>query len=187
MFINITKRKNKEGKYNYYIYECESKRVDGKPRTTKRYVGKYYEDDLLDIDKATNLIQDYNYLDKDTYRKLVIKFQVVMLELWAEKGISDKMETLWQLKGDELRQELENMRAKREQREQEGREWQKSFSENIFSGFGKQRSKNPALEKELIKAGYRALSKKYHPDIVKDNGEQQQELNSLYDSLIKSM
>lgn len=167
MFINITKRKNKKGSYDYYIYECESKRIEGKPKTIKTYVNSFSEEVLSSYKAYKEFLSGYKGITLSKYA-LEPKLEQELIKLWNRE---DKLEE----KADRWFME----KALYEREEQNRRE---SFSDYLYS---KSKTENIDLEQELIKAGYKALSKKYHPDITKDNGELMQELNSLYERLIK--
>lgn len=43
----------------------------------------------------------------------------------------------------------------------------------------------PNAPQEVVQAAWKALSRKHHPDITKDNGEKQRQLNDAYDEIKK--
>ena len=57
MYITVKKRENKKDISVFYLYVCESVRVEGKVKNTQRYFGSINETDLADdnlevLDKA---------------------------------------------------------------------------------------------------------------------------------------
>jgi hypothetical protein len=45
----------------------------------------------------------------------------------------------------------------------------------------------PTKELKKIKSAYRKMSKKYHPDITKDDGQKFKELNNAYEFIVKNI
>lgn len=81
----------------------------------------------------------------------------------------------------EVRARMEERRKQREY----GAGWNNSSSDNYSGALNVNMFKQPAsnMEKEIVKAGYRALSKKYHPDSMGDN-KKFIELSEAKDSLL---
>lgn len=48
MYITARKRRNKKDIRAFYLYVCESHRVDGEVKNTQRYFGSVHETDLLE-------------------------------------------------------------------------------------------------------------------------------------------
>lgn len=55
MYVNAKKRQNKKNIQVFYIYLCESHRVQGKVKNTQRYVGS--------IDQEAINERDYSFLE----------------------------------------------------------------------------------------------------------------------------
>lgn len=56
MYVNAKKRANKKEIEVFYIYLCESVRIEGKVKNTQRYVGSINEEKLAE--------NDYSFLEK---------------------------------------------------------------------------------------------------------------------------
>lgn len=57
MYVNAKKRMNKKDIEVFYIYLCESVRVEGVVKNTQRYVGSINEEQLA--------MKDYTFMDKN--------------------------------------------------------------------------------------------------------------------------
>lgn len=167
MFINITRYKSKKsGEYTFYIYKCSSERVEGKVQTRKDYYQKIDETTLL----STRLY--YIFLtsllfenDKKLINMIDEKLKEERLFLWNKKEVTKADQRSWY----EDMEELTN-----------GTSYKHSNSLDSMT----QPTIDRELYKEVLQAGYRAMSKKVHPDIIKDNGEKMQKLNDLRDNYI---
>lgn len=76
MYVNARKRTNSKGKVTFYIYLCESYRVDGVVKNTQQYVGKINEERLAEY--------DYSFLETPH----------IELSIDEERIITDKLKSL---------------------------------------------------------------------------------------------
>lgn len=76
MYVNAKQRKNKYNTRIYYIYLCESHRVEGKVKNTQRYVGSINEERLEE--------RDYSFLEET-------KLEITEKEM---EIVKDKLDTL---------------------------------------------------------------------------------------------
>lgn len=76
MYVNAKQRANKKQVKVFYIYLCESHRVDGKVKNTQRYVGSINEERLAE--------RDYSFLEET-------KLEITVKET---ELVKDKLDTL---------------------------------------------------------------------------------------------
>ncbi|MDU7066735.1 MAG: molecular chaperone DnaJ [Clostridium perfringens] len=176
MFCSVKKRKDKYDGEIYRFYLCK--------RYRDKETGK-----VKSSDKYIMTLQDIDFTD------LRVSFMAKYIKkVLAEKEIVSELEQdLIYDKYLDIREEiLERERAKQEEerkRQQEEynqyREYYKSYSSGFSSGTSSINFDDTTKElaKEFIKLGYRAMAKKYHPDITKDNGEKMKAINEIKDKL----
>lgn len=73
MYVNAKQRKNKKEVNVYYIYLCESHRIEGKVKNTQRYVGSINEERLAE--------RDYSFLEEKELTKEEIQIVEDKLDL----------------------------------------------------------------------------------------------------------
>lgn len=168
----VTKRravKKKElagGKATYDFYICESSRKDGEIKSRRIYagtLGEAYFFSMIAIQSFLTAAGNKLFLKGayfDGYRELITwKILAIQGEL-AERPEYSHLKASFQ-------EEAERMK-------------QRASSNNFTT------TQNSGLIGEIIKAGYKSLSKKYHPD-KGGTTEQMAELNNVYESLKASL
>ena len=120
------------------------------------------------------------------------KFKPIEQEILAEyeKTEEYKVREYWRKEEKRVADEIQEQR-KREEAEERKREkeYERQYYESFYSRYSASTStgiviKNKELASELFKAGFRQLSKKYHPDSGGTDG-QFKELNNLKEQLDK--
>lgn len=82
MYVNLKQRENKKNIKVYYIYVCESKRVDGKVKNTQRYFGSIKETELVeeDLTMLHEALTEGKFTNKEIW-KVEDKLKEVISEL----------------------------------------------------------------------------------------------------------
>lgn len=82
MYINVKNRKNKKDVKVFYLYVCESHRVEGKVKNTQKYFGSIKETDILDGDFSA---LDEAFADdkwsEDEIDKVKLKLESILSDL----------------------------------------------------------------------------------------------------------
>ena len=70
MYITLKERENKRGIKTYYIYVCESKRVEGKVVNKQRYAGSVKETELKENDYSflMELVRTGKWTSQEVYK-----------------------------------------------------------------------------------------------------------------------
>lgn len=175
MFCSVKRGKDKYGNiYKFYLCNRYRDKETGKVKSSDKYIMTLQEIDFTDlrvsfmakhIKKVLQKKDIINEIDKDL---VYDKYLDIRYEILEKERIKKKEE------------------YKKQQKEyEEYRKYYNSYSSNYSSGISSisfnDTTKN--IAKEFIKLGFRAMAKKYHPDIVKDNGEKMKAINEINSKL----
>ncbi len=175
MFCSVKKGKDSFGNtYKFYLCERYRDKETGKVKSSDTYIMTLQEEDFRDI-KISYIVK---HLDKILKEKNILNEKV-------EDLIYDKFLDIREdiLEKDRLKQEEE---YKQKQKEYEKyREAYNSYSSNFSSGMSSINFDDTTkdIAKEFIKLGFKAMAKKYHPDLTRDNGEKMKLINEVKEKL----
>ncbi|MCD3254364.1 DnaJ domain-containing protein [Clostridium botulinum] len=173
MYINIIERKKKEVDTSCYIYLCESKRVDGKVKTIKKHLHTFDRWDLTDAFNVKKLINDVNMkfiMQCDSNLELVNKLNANFV------GKLNKIQ-------QKLFQESDFARELYEGSYKIFNDYQANEKCSYKNVTTKKNTFEQEIKQELIKAGYKTLSKKYHPDMLNGDEEKFKILSEVFEQL----
>lgn len=189
----------RDNKWKYDFIICESYRENGKVKTKQKHIGtvrywdivdgwghfvfecnieKHFSDDDELYSKAWELIEEkYNPIEQQILTEYEKTEEYKVREYWRkeEKRVSDEIQE------QREREEAEKREQEEESKWQYYKSYYRQYSASISTGIV---LKNKELANELIKAGFKQLSKKYHPDCSGTDG-QFKELNNLKEQLDK--
>lgn len=175
MFCSVKKGKDSFGDtYKFYLCERYRDKETGKVKSSDKYIMTLQQEDFRDI-KISYIVK---HLDK------ILKEKDILNE--KNKGlIFDKYLDIREeiLEKDRLKQEEE---YKQRQKEYEKyREAYNSYSSKFSSGMSSINFDDTTkdIAKEFIKLGFKAMAKKYHPDLTKDNGEKMKLINEVKEKM----
>lgn len=175
MFCSVKKGKDKYGNiYKFYLCNRYRDKETGKVKSNDKYIMTLQEIDFTD---------------------LRVSFMAKHIEkILSEKDIVNEIEQdLVYDKYLDIREKI--LEKQREKQEEEYKKQQKEYEEyrkyynSYYSGFSSGTSSisfddtTKDIAKEFIKLGFRAMAKKYHPDIVKDSGEKMKIINDVKSKL----
>lgn len=82
MYINIKNRTNKKDVEVFYLYVCESHRVEGRVKNTQKYFGSIKETDILneDFSSLDNAFADDKW-SEDEIDKVKLKLENISYDL----------------------------------------------------------------------------------------------------------
>lgn len=175
MFCSVKKGKDKYGEtYKFYLCERYRDKETGKVKSSDKYIMTLQYIDFTEI--KVSIISKHI--------KRVLAEREIFSEL-EEDLIYDKYLDIREgiLERERAKKEEESKRQQEEYNQY--REYYKSYSSSFSSGKSSINFDDTTKElaKEFIKLGYRAMAKKYHPDITKDNGEKMKSINEIKDKL----
>lgn len=182
MFCSVKKGKDKYGNiYKFYLCNRYRDKETKKVKSSDKYIMTLQEIDFTDL----RISYMAKYIRKVLTEKGIIN--KIEQDLVYDKylDIRDKI-----LKKKKEKQEQEYKKQEQEYRKQQEQyeEFREYFNSN-FSGFSSGTSyvnfddTTKDIAKEFIKLGFRAMAKKYHPDIVKDSGEKMKIINDIKSKL----
>ena len=172
MFCSVKKGKDKYGEtYKFYLCERYRDKESGKVKSSDKYIMTLQYIDFTEI--KVSIISKHI--------KRVLAEREIFSEL-EEDLIYDKYLDIREgiLERERAKKEEESKRQQEEYNQY--REYYKSYTSSISSSINFDDT-TKELAKEFIKLGYRAMAKKYHPDITKDNGEKMKSINEIKDKL----
>lgn len=175
MYINITERKNKKGTTSCYVYMCESKRINEKVKTIKKHLYTFDRWNLTDILNVKILIKNVNvkfFINCDNNLELINKLHKNFIEKLTK--IQQKL-----FEKDDTAREIYEESCKIANDYQAS---QRCSYKNITT---KENTAEQEIKQELIKAGYKTLSKKYHPDMQTGDEEKFKILSEVFEQLKK--
>ena len=169
MFCSIKQGKNLFGNV-YKFYLCERKRVNGKVKSSDKYIMTLQYIDLIEIRPRT-----INHL---------------IVEIFKEKGYDKEnsneanlvFDKYMDLRADVRDEEEIKKREEYLKREKEAREhakFQQEFKNNYKYSSDNLKGHYTEEEKEYLKKFYKVLAMKFHPDVCKDEGYAMQLINRL--------
>jgi hypothetical protein len=169
MYISIENKKNRkiEKGTSCYVYLCESKRIDGKVKTSKKYIFKFEETDLSSVMRSQKVIISFTFhvklkiSDTQIIDSLQKDFLNKLNKIHAELMKDEYWRSFWEMETESYKEQ--NIR-----------------NNNFITT---QLNEKDELKKELVKAGFKQLSKKYHPD-VGGTEEKMKLLNEVYRELV---
>ena len=188
----------RENKWKYDFIVCESYRENGKVKTKQKHIGTVSYWDIVD---RTYFVLGMNiekyYGDEDALYTMVWdlveeKFNPIEQEILAEYEKTEEytVREYWLREEKRVADEIQKQRVREEEekRKRDDEQWQ--YYKSFFNGNSASTStggviKNKELAKELIKAGFRKLSVKYHPDSGGTDGQQFKELTNIKEQLDK--
>lgn len=175
MFCSVKKGKDSFGNtYKFYLCERYRDKETGKIKSSDKYIMTLQEEDVRDI-KISYIVKR---LDKILKEKNILNEK--NKDLVFDKFLDIREDIL---EKDRLKQEEE---YKQRQREYEKyREAYNSYSSNFSSGMSSINFDDTTkdIAKEFIKLGFKAMAKKYHPDLTKDNGEKMKLINEVREKM----
>ena len=178
----------------YKFYLCERKRVDGKVKSKDIHIINFDYFDLTEIFDKTGKVILFTTLVKKRLKDKCL-YSPENLDLIVDKvlDLRDKL-TKEKEEAEEKRreQQREEARKRAEQQEREKREYEEFFKRYNFnqncsgSSIGQVDDTTKEFMIEIIKAGYKKLASKYHPD-KGGKPEDMQKLNEAKEELDKIM
>lgn len=188
----------RDNKWKYDFIICESYRENGKVKTKQKHIatvsywdiveGYDFDAFLYGIGKHFEGSEEIHHL---AWELIEEKLKPIEQEINAEYIMTEeyRVRQYWQKEekrvADEINEQREREEAERRKHEEESKrqryEYYRQYADFISSGA---EIKNKELANELIKAGFKQLSKKYHPDSGGTDG-QFKELNNLKEQLDK--
>lgn len=175
MFCSVKKGKDKYGNiYKFYLCNRYRDKETGKVKSSDKYIMTLQEIDFTDL--------KVSFIAKHIKKVL------------SEKDIVNEIEQdlVYDKYLDIRRNILEKERTKKEEEykkhQKEYDEYRKNYN-SYYCGFSSGTSSinfndtTKEIAKEFIKLGFRAMAKKYHPDIVKDSGEKMKIINDVKSKL----
>ena len=175
MFCSVKKGKDKYGNiYKFYLCNRYRDKETGKVKSSDKYIMTLQEIDFTDL--------RISFMTKHIKKVLSEKDIVNEIEqdLVYDKYLDIRGKIL------EKQREKQEEEYKKQQKEyEEYREYYNSYSSGFSSGTRSISFDDTTKEiaKEFIKLGFRAMAKKYHPDIVKDSGEKMKIINDVKSKL----
>lgn len=175
MFCSVKKGKDKYGNiYKFYLCNRYRDKETGKVKSSDKYIMTLQEIDFTDLRvsfMAKHIKKVLNQKDivSETEQDLVYDKYLDIREKILEK--------------ERAKQEEEYRKQQKEY--EEYRKYYNSYSSGFSSGTSSIGFDNTTkdIAKEFIKLGFRAMAKKYHPDIVKDSGEKMKIINDIKSKL----
>lgn len=175
MFCSVKKGKDSFGDtYKFYLCERYRAKETGKVKSSDKYIMTLQQEDFRDI-KISYIVK---HLDKILKEKDILNEK--NKDLIFDKYLDIREDIL---KKDRLKQEEE---YKQRQKEYEKyREAYNSYSSKFSSGMSSINFDDTTkdIAKEFIKLGFKAMAKKYHPDLTKDNGEKMKLINEVKEKM----
>ena len=175
MFCSVKKGKDKYGNiYKFYLCNRYRDKKTGKVKSSDKYIMTLQEIDFTDL--------RISFMTKHIKKVLSEKDIVNEIEqdLVYDKYLDIRGKIL------EKQREKQEEKYKKQQKEyEEYREYYNSYSSGFSSGTSSISFDDTTkdIAKEFIKLGFRAMAKKYHPDIVKDSGEKMKIINDVKSKL----
>ena len=175
MFCSVKRGKDKYGNiYKFYLCNRYRDKKTGKVKSSDKYIMTLQEIDFTDI--------RISIIAKHIKRVLNEKNIVSEIE---QDLVYDKYLDIREkiLEKDKKKKEEEYKKQQKEY--EEYREYYNSYSSGFSSGTSSISFDDTTkdIAKEFIKLGFRAMAKKYHPDIVKDSGEKMKIINDVKSKL----
>ena len=175
MFCSVKKGKDKYGKtYKFYLCNRYRDKETGKVKSSDKYIMTLQEIDFTDL--------KVSFISKHIKKVLSEKDIVNEIEqdLVYDKYLDIRGKIL-----EKERAKKEEEYKKQQKEYEEYRKYYNSYSSWFSSGTSSINFNDTTKEiaKEFIKLGFRAMAKKYHPDIVKDSGEKMKVINSVKEKL----
>jgi len=171
LYISISKRDKKDYKgTSYYIYLCESKRENGKVKTKKTHLYTFSEGDLSSLDGI---------------RTINIQVKAKLFTTMTDEKLKKIMNDLWQKLSKEQENLFKESNFWKQMFEAEYNAYKEFKSSNSSYNFvtTKKSSADEEIKQELIKVGYKALCKKYHPEMSTGDEEKFKILAQVYEEL----
>ena len=175
MFCSVKKGKDKYGNiYKFYLCNRYRDKETGKVKSSDKYIMTLQEIDFTDL--------KVSFISKHIKKVLSEKDIVNEIEqdLVYDKYLDIRGKIL-----EKERAKKEEEYKKQQKEYEEYREYYNSYSSGFSSGTSSISFDDTTkdIAKEFIKLGFRAMAKKYHPDIVKDSGEKMKIINDVKSKL----
>lgn len=175
MFCSVKKGKDKYGNiYKFYLCNRYRDKETGKVKSSDKYIMTLQEIDFTDL--------RISFMTKHIKKVLSEKDIVNEIEqdLVYDKYLDIRGKIL-----EKQRAKQEEEYKKQQKEYEEYREYYNSYSSGFSSGTSSISFDDTTkdIAKEFIKLGFRAMAKKYHPDIVKDSGEKMKIINDVKSKL----
>lgn len=169
MFCSVKQGKNSLGNV-YRFYLCERKRVNGKVKSSDKYIMTLQYIDLTEIKPRT-----INHL---------------IIEIFKEEGFDTEnspeanlvFDKYTDLRSDVMDEEEARKREEFLKGEKEARDhakFQQDFKNNYKYSSDNLKLHYTEEEKEYLKKFYKVLAMKFHPDVCKDDGYAMKLINQL--------
>ncbi|MBM7834992.1 molecular chaperone DnaJ [Clostridium sardiniense] len=175
MFCSVKRGKDKYGKtYKFYLCNRYRDKETGKVKSSDKYIMTLQEEDINIIKQEVIYKTINNTLeDKDIGNEEIVN-------LIYNKYLNIKIDLL-------EKEHQENRTAYEEFQEayEDYKKYYGSYSSSYSSGMSSVNFDDTTKDvaKEFIKLGFRAMAKKYHPDIAKDSEEKMKVINSIKEKL----
>lgn len=171
MYISIKERKGKKdfSKRTYYVYMGISKRIDKQVKNTKEYLFSIGEEKLMSSVWKISVSSIFNFTSTEIESKVHNKLEEVRERLSKETHYKKNSKYY----GNDATGSYDTFNADED-------EFNKYYQQILDK---RKNIYNQELLQEIIKVGFRQMSKKCHPDISKDDGEMQKKLNNTYNYL----
>ncbi|MDQ0150679.1 molecular chaperone DnaJ [Eubacterium multiforme] len=175
MFCSVKRGKDKYGNiYKFYLCNRYRDKETGKVKSSDKYIMTLQEIDFTDLRISTIA----KHIKKVLSEKDIVN--EIEQDLVYDKYLDIRGKIL------EKQREKQEEEYKKQQKEyEEYREYYNSYSSGFSSGTSSISFDDTTkdIAKEFIKLGFRAMAKKYHPDIVKDSGEKMKIINDVKSKL----
>ncbi|MDQ0150056.1 molecular chaperone DnaJ [Eubacterium multiforme] len=175
MFCSAKKGKDKYGNiYKFYLCNRHRDKETGKVKSSDKYIMTLQEIDFTDI--------RISIISKHIKRVLNEKDIVNKIE---QDLVYDKYLDIREKILEKNRRNKEEEYKKQQKEYEQYRQYYNSYTSGFSSGTSSISFDNTTkdIAKEFIKLGFRAMAKKYHPDIVKDSGEMMKIINDVKSKL----
>ena len=175
MFCSVKRGKDKYGKtYKFYLCNRYRDKETGKVKSSDKYIMTLQEIDFTDL--------KVSFISKHIKKVLSEKDIVNEIE---QDLVYDKY---LYIRGKILEKERAKKEEEYKKQQKEYEEYRKNYN-SYYGGFSSGTSSinfndtTKEIAKEFIKLGFRAMAKKYHPDIAKDSGEKMKIINDVKSKL----
>ncbi|CUP24617.1 Uncharacterised protein [Clostridium baratii] len=175
MFCSVKRGKDKYGNiYKFYLCNRYRDKETGKVKSSDKYIMTLQEIDFTDLRVSFMA----NHIKKVLNEKDIIN--EIDQDLVYDKYLDIREEIL-----EKERINKEEEYKKQQKEYEEYRKYYNSYSSGFSSGTSSISFDDTTrdIAKEFIKLGFRAMAKKYHPDIVKDSGEKMKIINDVKSKL----
>lgn len=186
MFCSVKKGKYKsENTYKFYLCNRYRDKETKKVKSNDIYITTLMEEDIRDFNTSflkkhiNKILKEKNILNDENIGLIINKI------LDTKEYIKEQYRRIQE---EEHRKREEKYRKQQEEFKKQQEKFNEYFN-NFSSGMSSINFDDTTkdLAKEFIKLGFKAMAKKYHPDLTKDNGEKMKLINDIKRKLNKTV